>query len=204
MSARQKTRYALLGLLSWRPMSGYDIKKLVDIGLSHFWNENYGQIYPTLNALVTEGLAKKAVDGSTGKRKRIVYSITPSGEQAFLQWLSQPADRPTVRNELQLKFFLSGQRPTKTSLALIREYQAQQHAVLQDYRESEAILRDALETGDYPDEIAEILSSSQNRSSRRQKAKQCRMFLLTLRHGILAVQARLAWCDEVIEELTPA
>ena len=44
-------------LLSWKPMSGYDIKKLVDAGLSHFWNENYGQIYPTLESLVKEGLA---------------------------------------------------------------------------------------------------------------------------------------------------
>ena len=78
MSTKQKTRFALLGLLSWKPMSGYDVKKIVDIGLSHFWNENYGQIYPTLDSLVSEGLAEKSDGRGGGKRKRNVYSITAS------------------------------------------------------------------------------------------------------------------------------
>lgn len=38
----KKTHFALLRLLSWKPMSGYEIKTIVDVGLSHFWNENYG------------------------------------------------------------------------------------------------------------------------------------------------------------------
>ena len=52
-------------------MSGYDIKKLVDVGLSHFWSENYGQIYPTLESLVQEGLATRKEDRSSGKRKTL-------------------------------------------------------------------------------------------------------------------------------------
>ena len=184
-------------------MSGYDIKKIVDIGLSHFWNENYGQIYPTLDALVKEGQAKKTVDKQTGKRKRHVYSITPEGVSEFRQWLGQPADLPTVRNELQLKFFLGSKLPAKTSLKMIREYQQQQQAMLTEYRDSEHVLRRAIETGDYPPEVKEILDGHEPPQTAKQKAKQCRVFLLTLRHGILALEARLKWCDEVISELSP-
>ena len=59
MAKKQKTRSAILGLLSWQPMSGYDIKKLIEMGLRHFWSESYGQIYPTLEQLVKEGFAAK-------------------------------------------------------------------------------------------------------------------------------------------------
>ena len=78
MKTRSKTQFAVLGLLSWQPMSGYDIKKMITMGLSHFWAESYGQLYPTLEKLVKEGLATKSSE-STGKRKRHVFSITDPG-----------------------------------------------------------------------------------------------------------------------------
>ena len=202
MSQKKKTQFAILGLLSWKPMSGYDIKKIVDVGLSHFWNENYGQIYPTLDELVNVGFAKKSVDKNSGKRKRYVYRITPDGASAFHEWHAQPADVPTVRNELQLKFFLGSKLPAQNSLRIIREYQIQQRAILREYRESEVELRKAIKSGDYPDEVLEILEGHEKPQTAKQKAKQCRIFLLTLRHGILALEARMKWCDEVINELS--
>ena len=52
------TRYAILGLLSLAPMSGYEIRKVAASSIGHFWSESYGQIYPTLRKLVAAGLAK--------------------------------------------------------------------------------------------------------------------------------------------------
>jgi DNA-binding PadR family transcriptional regulator len=43
---KSKTKYPILGLLAEQPMSGYDIKKLVDVRFSFFWNESYGQSIP--------------------------------------------------------------------------------------------------------------------------------------------------------------
>ena len=182
-------------------MSGYDIKKIVDMGLSHFWNENYGQIYPTLDALVAERLATKSVDKSSGQRTRHLYSITPAGVKAFRQWLKQPTDPPITRNELQLKLFLGSQLPKKASLAMIEEYRVQQLSILQEYRKSEAILRQAIQTGNYSDEVEKILASEKPRRTRKAKAQQCSIFLLTLRHGILAIEARIVWCGEVVSYL---
>ena len=39
-----KSKYAILGMLSIEPMSGYDIKKEVEKSISNFWTESYGQI----------------------------------------------------------------------------------------------------------------------------------------------------------------
>ena len=88
-ATKSKTPFAILGLLSWQPMSGYDIKKLVDMGLQHFWNESYGQLYPTLDKLVANGLATRSEETSSGGRRRRVYSITAAGRRAFIDWLRE-------------------------------------------------------------------------------------------------------------------
>ena len=199
MPARKKTEFAILGLLMWNPMSGYDIKKLVDVGLSHFWNENYGQIYPTLEKLVKNGLATKKTARKSGKRQRFVYTITPKGKEIFRDWVGRPTEPPVVRNELQLKLFLSANSPAKSS-RLINQYRAQQRSQLEEYRASESLLRAAIKGKNDSEELNEILAISAPTPSRRQR--QLGTFLMTLRHGILVIEARLAWCEEVIAHLT--
>ena len=45
----------ILGLLSVRPMSGYDMKRFVDHSTRFFWAASYGQIYPVLRRLESDG-----------------------------------------------------------------------------------------------------------------------------------------------------
>lgn len=179
-------------------MSGYDIKKLVDAGLSHFWSENYGQIYPTLDGLVKDGLATKSSERHVGKRPRNIYTITAKGKAEFKSWLQGSTAAPVTRNELQLKFFLSAYK-TRQALELVAAYREQQQMQLEEYTASESLLKAALDEGTKSPELEAILKISSPNSS--QKRKQLEVFLLTLRHGILAVQARIAWCDEVKEYL---
>ena len=70
------TAYVILGMLGWRPMSGYEIKSIVDNSTRFFWAASYGQIYPELRRLVAAGL----IDGKAspqGGRRRNVYRLTP-------------------------------------------------------------------------------------------------------------------------------
>jgi DNA-binding PadR family transcriptional regulator len=197
MSKQQKTQFALLGLLSWKPMSGYDIKKIIDIGLSHFWSENYGQIYPTLNKLVVNGCAVKTEQSTSGKRKRNLYTITETGASVFREWLRQPSEPLQQRNELQLKFFLSSKLPSDISLNIIQEYKAQQIVIQEDYLASEFELQNALETGEYPQDVLDIFAKQSTKQTTEEQRRQCQVFYLSLRHGVLAVEARIAWCEEV-------
>ncbi|MCA9262785.1 MAG: PadR family transcriptional regulator [Planctomycetales bacterium] len=199
MTSTGKTRFAILGLLTWKPMSGYDIKKLVDVGLSHFWNENYGQIYPTLDRLAREGLATKEAASRGGNRRRFVYSATPQGREAFREWLEQTADAPVIRNEVLLKLFLAHQRPVAVTRRLIREYQTRQQAMLDEYRHSAELLCSALHDGETPGELREILAITGSPTS--PGSKQLEVFYFTLRHGIRVTEARVAWCQEVIAHL---
>ena len=199
MPAKKRTWYAILGLLSWKPMSGYDIKKMIEMGLSHFWSESYGQLFPTLNRLVDERLATKRLDRRGGKRLRHVYTITRKGRRQFERWLHEPADIPRVRNELQLKFFLTSRLPAGESIRLLEEYRTQQNERLADYKESEVMLERAVRDKKLPPEVEEVLGSSDR--SKGNISNEALVFLLTLRHGILAIEARLAWCEEALGRL---
>jgi len=83
------TPNALLGLLSLGPMSGYDIRQLIQRSIGHFWSESYGQIYP----------------GLKGKPDRHLYSLTEEGRKRLREWLKLPVAEEVARNELLLKLF---------------------------------------------------------------------------------------------------
>lgn len=44
-------KHALLGFLNYGPHTGYELKKVFDISVAHFWNAELSQIYPSLKAL---------------------------------------------------------------------------------------------------------------------------------------------------------
>src|SRR2546428_7473662 len=105
------SRYAILGVLSRRPMSGYDVKKLIERSIAHFWNESYGQIYPILNRLAAEGLAERRRERQRGKPDRHVYSLTSKGRAELPRWLALPPRPQTRRSEVLLERFPRPARP---------------------------------------------------------------------------------------------
>jgi DNA-binding PadR family transcriptional regulator len=206
MPTRKKTWFAILGLLNWQPMSGYDIKKMVEIAFTYFWSESYGQLYPTLNRLVEEGLAKKKLARRHGKRDRYLYSITTRGKQAFETWLLEASELPKIRDEFKLKFFLTARKSSAEGIRLLEEYR-QQLVERQDlYRESEEILSLAVERATLPSELAWLAlpSTASGAALRGETRHQTLIFLLTLRSGIHNVKAMLSWCDEAITLLQDA
>lgn len=176
-------------------MSGYDIKKLVEMSLSHFWSESYGNLFPTLNALVEAGLATKRVDPKSGARKRQVYTVTPKGRREYRKWLQEPAAHVQMRNELQLKFFLTSRGSIDDSIRLLEEYGAQQTERYTEFKEFEKVLAEAVRTDVMPDELMPIIGSTAAHSNEQL------IFFLTLRHGILAIEARMAWVEESLRAL---
>lgn len=129
----KKTRYVILGLLQEEPLSGYDIKKIIDIRMSFFWQESYGQIYPELGKMKNEGLIElvspeeemkrlhnyddlpenltisEVVTGSsnTSKPEKIRYCITPAGQRALKSWMQSDNEKDTTRSEFLLKMYFA-------------------------------------------------------------------------------------------------
>ena len=84
------TAHVILGMLGWRPMSGYEMKSIVDKSTRFFWAASYGQIYPELRRLAKAGLVEGEADPQ-GARKRNVYRRPRRGGARFeAGWHASP------------------------------------------------------------------------------------------------------------------
>jgi len=177
MAKENKSRYALLGVLSMCPGSGYDIKKFMERSTGNFWSESYGQIYPLLKQLESEGLVAHSTERRAGKPDRYVYTLTAEGRAELQRWLAEPVEQGVERNELLLKLFFGRQCPVSVNSQHVSAYRASLEHLLRKYEAIEERLqrRAAYEDVFYP--------------------------LLTLRYGKHRCQAMLAWCDETLAAL---
>ncbi len=100
---------ALLGLLSHGPMTGYDLKKLLDHPIGFFWAAQMSQIYRELNTLEEKGLVKSEIIPQEKRPDRKVYQLTKGGKETFLSWLNKFPDQlnEASRSRFLLRIFFS-------------------------------------------------------------------------------------------------
>jgi DNA-binding PadR family transcriptional regulator len=99
------TARVILGMLKLGVATGYDIKRVIDTSTRFFWTASYGQIYPELKRLRKARLVR-AEQSPRGKVKRTVYSLTPKGEAALHDWLTDNQDVLfEIRDESLLRLF---------------------------------------------------------------------------------------------------
>lgn len=116
-------KYAILGLLHYRDMHGYQITKHIENNFGHMWSINYGQIYPNLQKLRDEGLILmiEVAPGEKGPQKKR-YSITPKGREEFSNWLnSSPEKQMLLRDPFLMRFVFFGFGDHDRSLEIIDE-----------------------------------------------------------------------------------
>lgn len=172
------SQYAVLGMLSLGPQSGYGLKKLIERSIAHFWSESFGQIYPILRRLETDGLAVRRTGGAGGPRDRQVYAITKKGLDELGRWLVLPARPDGFRSELLLKLFLGGRIPLDDTIRQVQQFKAGQAKLLRTYADVERRLR--RERARHPD---------------------LRYWLMTLRYGVRRATALVRWSDETLRAL---
>src|SRR2546428_10589522 len=123
------TEYAVLGMLALGPGSGYDLKKRIEGSIAHFWSESYGQIYPILGHLASQGLVERRLERQKGKPDRQVYSITAEGQERLRAWLTAPARDESLPSELLLKLFFGRRRPPEESMPHPERVRAEQQTL---------------------------------------------------------------------------
>ena len=179
MARRSRTEQAILGFLTWHPMSGYDIKKVIEVSIGNFWRESYGQIYPVLKRLAGAGLVEPDEVRSDGARPSQAYRLTPDGLAALREWQKQRALPEPPRNELLLKLFFGRTNTADVNIGHIERYRADATARLDSYDAIERDLRQA-----------------------HRDAPDLPYWLMTLSHGKHVERALIAWCDDSLNELS--
>jgi PadR family transcriptional regulator, regulatory protein AphA len=114
------TSQAILGLLSLRSWSTYELAKQAQRSLEWFWPRAERKLYDEPKRLVAAGLAS-ADREMTGARPRTVYSVTRTGRTALRRWLSEPPAAPTLEFEGMVKvFFADGGSLEQLRTTLVR------------------------------------------------------------------------------------
>ena len=97
----------LLGLLKESPKHGYEIKRKIREILSLFAGVDLKSIYYPLRVLEKKGLVVKRINKQGRRPQRLVYELTPKGENQFKVLLTQSLlnfKRPQFSLDLSLYF----------------------------------------------------------------------------------------------------
>ena len=102
-------RNALLGLIEQHPRHGYDLAAafLALVGGPENWDLKPGQVYTTLGRLEEAGLICVEGQGQDGGPEKTIYTITPSGRQELVSWMSMPVKTAHQRDEFFLKLMVA-------------------------------------------------------------------------------------------------
>jgi DNA-binding PadR family transcriptional regulator len=121
-------RHAVLGLLTWQPMTGYELAGKFDVSLGNAWHASHSQIYPELGKLEDEGMIEVVARGARNSR---TYGVTDDGREELRRWLVDVEPNRQQRSESGVRSFLAPRllKPADARLALerdLRDIRAQQ------------------------------------------------------------------------------
>lgn len=179
-SSGSRSRHAVLGVLSYKEATGYEIRKLLSETTSHFWKESYGQIYPTLEALRDEGLIEVVSRRTSGRETRR-FAILPEGERQLRKWIRSPEVllKPG-RNELLLKLFFARRSDAATLIPQVESYRESMRRRADRYRG----IRDE-DADELPADTGALIGT-------------------TIDFGMAAAEMQIAWCDRTLAALREA
>jgi len=69
-------KYVILGYLGWKPMTGYDLKKIIADSETLPWSGNNNQIYKALVQLHKDEWVRKVTENQTGA-PTVIYIRLP-------------------------------------------------------------------------------------------------------------------------------
>ena len=173
--------YAILGFLNYHPYTGYDLKKIFDSSVQHFWPADQSQIYRTLNRLTEQGFAQMEKVPQEDRPDRKVYHITQAGQAELLQWLSGPPPLGTPRSAPLIQVFFAGQLSDEEVLAKFEGFAALMRGILAQY-----------------DQVPDHLGPFQEEIP---SPREHFFWLLTLENGIRNMRANLEWAESIVDRI---
>jgi DNA-binding PadR family transcriptional regulator len=90
-------KYALLGILSWKAATGYELKKLMEESSFMYWSGNNNQIYKALIQMQEEELVTSEVIHQDNAPTKKIYSITKNGLVELKEWLIMTPEAPEIK-----------------------------------------------------------------------------------------------------------
>ena len=178
--------HAILGLLTYRPLTGYGLKKIFDKSISHVWAASLSQIYRELSALEKKGYVSSTIKKQEDRPDKKIYSITEEGRKAFQEWLKDFSGTfsSPKRDEFMLKIFFGSKLEKEQLITEFRQF------ILQKKQYLKVLTEIGKNIGEYRSEFAIDASSNEEI-----------FWNFTIRRGQITLEAMIKWAEECIIEL---
>ncbi|MGE5630925.1 MAG: DUF4180 domain-containing protein [Caulobacteraceae bacterium] len=116
-------KYAILGLLSWKPSTGYELKKVFEESSFMYWSGNNNQIYKSLVQLQDEGLVVSEVQHQESSPSKKIYTITEDGLAELKEWILSSPEPPDFKKAFLIQLAWADQLSNKELNELLARYE---------------------------------------------------------------------------------
>lgn len=173
--------FAALGFLNYHSYTGYDLKKIFDNSVQHFWHADQSQIYRTLARLTEQGYVSMEKVPQEDRPDRKVYTITEAGRSELIKWLSTPPPMEEPHSASLVQVFFAGNLSDEEILAKFESFAAMMRAVLAQFEK-------------IPEQITPYKEEINS-------PREYFFWMLTLENGIINMHASLEWAESVIQRI---
>ncbi len=174
-------KHAILGFLSIKPMTGYDLKKAFDQSIQYFWPANQSQIYRTLADLKAEGLVEQEVIAREDRLDMKVYRISDNGQDELHEWLSNPLPHQDYREAFLIQLYFGSKLDNREVIPLLKQ-------MIQDLQASQ-------------DQLTAMYRMYQAKINQVDTPRQLFFSMLTLEYGLESNQTAIHWLTSVSQRL---
>lgn len=116
-------KYAILGLLSSKPSTGYEMKKVFEESSFMYWSGNNNQIYKSLIELSKEGLVTSEVKHQESSPSKKIYTITEDGLIELKKWVLSPPEVPEFKKAFLVQLAWADQLSNEELIELMLKYE---------------------------------------------------------------------------------
>jgi len=173
--------HAILGFLNYRPYSGYDLKKIFDTSVRHFWPADQSQIYRTLSRMSDEGWTEIEVVRQEARPDRKLYHITSAGREELRRWLLTPLPVEESRSADMIQVFFAAQLSDEEILGI--------------FERAATMMRSGLE------HYAQIPRNIEAYSANTSSPREFFFWMLTLDIGIHNLESNLDFIENLIQRI---
>jgi PadR family transcriptional regulator, regulatory protein AphA len=173
--------HAILGFLNYRPYSGYDLKKIFDTSVQHFWPADQSQIYRTLSRMSEKGWMEIEVIRQEARPNRKLYHITQAGQEELRRWLLTPLPPEESRNADMIQVFFAAQLSDQEILGIFERAAALMRSGLLHY--------------------SQIPRNIEAYSTYTSSPREFFFWMLTLDVGIHNLQSNLEFIENLIQRI---
>lgn len=115
--------HAILGLLSYKPLTGYDLKRIMQDSPFMYWSGNNNQIYKALIELHEEGSVSNEVYHQNNSPSKKVYTITDDGLAELRRWSLSIPEAPETKKSFLVQLAWALQLKNSELNGLLAQYE---------------------------------------------------------------------------------